>query len=490
MTILAGTSTHRYGRGRPRRPRVGTVPGTAFAVDALMMALASLAALAGRERLPVFDGWYDPTAVSMAITAPVMLALCLVAIAWRGGYRGAVFGAGTDEYRRVVAGAMLAAGVMGVVCYLAKYPLSRGYFLLVWAVGLPLLLLGRVAIRRGVHHARRRGTLIHQVLVAGSRSHVDEIVRVLNRESWLGYRVIGALTPRGDDAEETDTGVPILGDAEDAASIIRRSGADTMFFAGGAVNSADQMRKLFWTLEQQQVDVVIAPSVSDISDERITMRPVGGLPLIHVDPPRWTDAARWGKRSFDIVGSAVLLVVLAPLFAFVALQVRRDDGGPVLFRQQRIGRRGDAFDCLKFRSMALDAEERLQALKDALGWKPEHGLFKADPDPRITRAGKWLRRFSLDELPQLVNVLRGDMSLVGPRPPLPGEVAVYAEDVARRLHVRPGMTGLWQVSGRSDLSWEEAVRLDLYYVDNWSMMQDLSILARTLGAVVGSRGAY
>ena len=488
MTILAGTKAS--GRQGARRRTIGAVPGVAFLVDAGVMTLASLVALAGRERLPVFEGFYDPSAASMAVTAPIMLALCLLMIGLRGGYRDAVFGAGTDEFRRVAAAAMIAAGLMGVACYLARYPLSRGYFLLVWAVGIPLLLLGRLVVRRSLHHARRRGSLIHQVLVAGSRSHVDEVVRVLNRESWLGYRVVGALTPRGDDAEETDTGVPILGDAEDAASIVARSGADTMFFAGGAVDSAGQMRKLFWTLEQQQVDVVIAPSVSDISDERITMRPVGGLPLIHVDPPRWTDAARWGKRTFDILGAAALIVAFAPLFAFIALRVRRADGGSVLFRQQRIGRRGDAFDCLKFRTMVPDAEERLKALHEAAGYTLGDGLFKMTHDPRITKPGTWLRRFSLDELPQLFNVLRGEMSLVGPRPPLPGEVAVYAEDVARRLHVRPGMTGLWQVSGRSDLSWDEAVRLDLYYVDNWSMVQDISILARTLGAVVSSRGAY
>jgi exopolysaccharide biosynthesis polyprenyl glycosylphosphotransferase len=232
----------------------------------------------------------------------------------------------------------------------------------------------------------------------------------------------------------------------------------------------------------------VAPSVTDVAGDRIRVRPVGGLPLMHIEPPTAIEASRWGKRLFDVAGSLCLLLAFAPVFLVATLRVRLHDGGPVLFRQNRIGRDGRTFSCLKFRSMVLDAEERLAALHAQQGY--ENGLFKMENDPRITKPGQWLRRFSLDELPQLVNVLRGDMSLVGPRPPLPLEVERYEEDTHRRLRVRPGMTGLWQVSGRSDLSWSEAVRLDLYYVANWSMLQDLSILSKTFGAVFGTRGAY
>jgi exopolysaccharide biosynthesis polyprenyl glycosylphosphotransferase len=233
---------------------------------------------------------------------------------------------------------------------------------------------------------------------------------------------------------------------------------------------------------------VVAPSVNEISSERMSLRPVGGLPLLHIDPPTWRDASRLGKRSFDVVGALLLLLLFSPFLAGAALWVKLHDGGPVFFRQRRIGQDGEPFDCFKFRSMVVDAEDRLAALREDVGF--EGGLFKMREDPRVTRPGKWLRRFSVDELPQLWNVVRGEMSLVGPRPPLPTEVHGYDEEVARRLRVRPGMTGLWQVSGRSDLSFDEAIRLDLYYVDNWSMLQDLTILARTLGAVVKSRGAY
>ena len=216
---------------------------------------------------------------------------------------------------------------------------------------------------------------------------------------------------------------------------------------------------------------------------------MGGLPLIHLEKPRAARALRWAKRTFDIVGSFSLLMLLSPVLLFSAYKVWRCDGGPILFKQQRIGREGTTFDCLKFRTMCVDAEARLAEIHEQQG--SEKGVFaKIKEDPRITSPGHWLRRYSLDELPQLVNVLRGDMSLVGPRPQVQDEVAMYDDVMARRLHVRPGMTGLWQVSGRSDLCLEEAIRLDLYYVDNWSMIQDLTILARTFRAVFGSQGAY
>jgi exopolysaccharide biosynthesis polyprenyl glycosylphosphotransferase len=326
------------------------------------------------------------------------------------------------------------------------------------------------------------------VLIAGSRTHVDEIASVLRRERWLGYTIVGALTPAYDRSEETKSGIPVLGNADETPSVVKDTGVDVIFFAGGALGSASQMRKIVWELENQDVQVVVAPSVTDVAGDRVRVRPVGGLPLMHLEPPTAIEASRWGKRLFDVVGSCCLLLAFAPVFLVATLRIRAHDRGPALFRQTRIGRDGREFACLKFRTMVQDAEEKLATLHREQGY--EAGLFKMEDDPRITRPGRWLRRFSLDELPQLVNVLRGEMSLVGPRPPLPLEVARYDIDTHRRLRVRPGMTGLWQVSGRSDLSWSEAVRLDLYYVDNWSMLQDLSILSKTFGAVFGTRGAY
>ena len=462
-------------------------PATALVLDLVVMTVVGSLAALGRQRLDIFDRSAN-VVDSLGIVAPLILVGWLVAIAVFGGYRRHVFGAGSDEFRRVVNASLVATGMVGVGCYLARFQLSRGFFLIAFAIGIPALVVGRFLLRRAVHTARRRGVLLQRVLIAGSPAHIDEIASVLRREPWLGYHVVGALTPAHDLSEETAFGIPVLGNADEATSVVQDSSVDVIFFAGGATGSACQMRRMVWDLEHQNVHVIVAPSVSEISSDRIRVRPVGGLPLMHIDPPTAIDASRWGKRTFDIVGSLALILAFAPLFVLISLRIKRSDNGPVLFRQTRIGRDGHEFSCLKFRTMVTDAEELLLRLHAEQGF--EEGLFKMRNDPRVTVPGRWLRRYSLDELPQLFNVLAGDMSLVGPRPPLPQEVARYDDDTQRRLRVRPGMTGLWQVSGRSDLSWSEAIRLDLYYVDNWSMMQDLSILGKTAGAVFGSRGAY
>lgn len=234
--------------------------------------------------------------------------------------------------------------------------------------------------------------------------------------------------------------------------------------------------------------MIVVPALSDISRQRLDLRPVAGLPLVYVEPPQAQAWAKICKRAFDVVVGSLLIAVLAPVALLVAVAVKVDDGGPVLFRQTRVGRNGALFSCLKFRSMTTGAHESVGGLRDVN--EADGLLFKLRTDPRVTRVGRPMRRYSLDELPQLFNVVRGEMSLVGPRPPLPSEVEQYSGDVVRRLRVRPGMTGLWQVSGRSDLSWADTVRLDLYYADNWSIAQDLLILARTAQAVISGRGAY
>ncbi len=469
-----------------RRP-LHYLPVTALALDSVILTCATAIAIRGREELPFF---YQPAVLSepLEVIGPLLLMGWLLMITIRGGYKENVFGVGLDEYKRLISASLLTTGLLGVGCYLARFQLSRGFFALEFAVGIPLLVLGRFLLRRAVCRARARGLLRHRVLIAGSLDHIDEIAGVLSRETWLGYHVVGALTPTTDTEEETPGGVPVLGNACDAGDLILQADADVLFFASGAFASARDFRGTVWELEKYDVQVVVAPSVTDVSGERVRIRPVGGLPLMHLDPPRATDASRWGKRIFDIVGSIGLLVLFAPLLLVAAVWVKRSDGGSVVFRQARVGRYGAPFECLKLRTMVVDAESRLPALRDREGHSD--GLFKLKDDPRVTPPGRWLRRYSIDELPQLVNVLRGEMSLIGPRPPLPHEVSAYDAYASRRLQVRPGMTGLWQVSGRSDLSWEETLRLDLYYVDNWSMLQDLVILLRTLKAVLSSRRAY
>ena len=332
---------------------------------------------------------------------------------------------------------------------------------------------------------RRRVWLSRGVILAGNPQIIHEILALAIRETWMGYFIVGALLPEG--VSRGDLDLPILGSVEDALDVVDQRDIDIVIFADGSFPSSRGFRRMAWALESHHAQMVVAPALTDIASQRIQVRPVAGIPLVMVEPPSTQQAGRWAKRTFDIVGASLILLLTSPIFLATAIAIWANDHGPVIFKQVRVGKNGEHFECLKFRSMVTNAEEVLKKLNNE---GPNAVMFKMQNDPRITKVGHFIRRFSIDELPQLWNVVRGDMSLIGPRPALPKEVALYAPHVNRRLEVRPGMTGLWQVSGRSDLSWDDTVRLDLYYVDNWSMTQDISILFKTVQAVFGSSGAY
>jgi exopolysaccharide biosynthesis polyprenyl glycosylphosphotransferase len=463
------------------------LPQAALLLDTGVLVLLAIAAASARAWLGWFGGPLDVKA-TFWMAGPAMLAGWIAVIAMLGGYRERWFGHGVEEYKIILYASFWTAGLTGVVAYLTQFQLSRSFYLLVFSFGGFFLILERFLLRRALHQARRGGALRHDVLIAGTPTHIDTVAGVLRRESWLGLHVLGAVVPPDCDVEETSRGVPVLGTTDNTVEVLDASNADVLFVAGGALEGAQRMRELVWELESHRARVVVAPSLTDISRERVRIRPVAGLPLVHVDPPTSLKARR-AKRIFDVLGATFLLFWVIPVFAMVGLWIKVHDRGSVFFKQTRIGKDGLEFNCLKFRTMVTDAEARLAELHAKQGFNGT-GLFKMKDDPRITGPGRFLRRFSLDELPQLINVLLGHMSLVGPRPPLPSEVETYDRFTRRRLRVRPGMTGLWQVSGRSELTWTEAVRLDLYYIDNWSMLQDMSILAKTFGAVVSSRGAY
>jgi len=453
--------------------------------DALVIAAASVFAVLARGLVPL-DGIDDDSSVVAVLVTPAMGLVWLALLASFGAYKLRYQRAGDMEYRRVIMASLATAGMVGVASYLMKAEISRGLFALLFSAGTVGLVVARLVRRRSMNALHRRGLLLTPIIVAGESGHVDAISKVLRRESWLGYRVVGALT--GDRADTTPGGMPVLGSVSDTVAVIEQHDIATVIFAEGSFSSPVDFRRMAWELEEHDIHMVVVPALTEVSAQRLDVRPVAGMPLVDVDRPQAVEAARWVKRTADVIGSAFLLLLASPVLAAVALAVRLEDGGPILFRQTRVGLKGAVFDCLKFRSMAPDAEARLAAL--AAQNEGSGPLFKMTHDPRITRVGRFIRRFSLDELPQLWNALRGDMSLVGPRPALPTEVAQYDPDTRRRLDVRPGLTGLWQVSGRSNLSWEDTVRLDLYYVDNWSMVGDLMILARTARAVFGSSGAY
>lgn len=415
-------------------------------------------------------------------------AVWLAILFLNGTYRARFRVTGMEEYKRVLAAGLATAAVVGIVAYLAKYDLSRGFFLVLFTIGIPALLAFRFAARRIVQLLRRRGFQTSRVLLAGDPGKIDEIAAVLRREKMLGYEVVGALVPTCDPSTTTASGIPVVGGIVEAIRVAGEAKAEVVIFAEGAFPTSADFRRATWDFESSKTQMVVVPSLTDVAAERLSLRPVGGLPLINVEAPQAAEAGRWFKRAFDIVGSLVLIAVASPLMLATAIAIKLEDGGPVFFKQTRVGKGGDPFGCYKFRSMCVDAEAKLAKLQ---GLNEGSGpLFKMARDPRITRVGHFIRRFSIDEVPQFFNVLKGEMSLVGPRPALPIEVAAYEPDVMRRLAVRPGLTGLWQVSGRSDLCWAETVRLDLYYVDNWSIVQDLAILARTATAVFASRGAY
>lgn len=462
--------------------------GVLVLADVVALCIAIGVAYAARQSVL---GVADDLSQNVIDAAAVIAVGWLLAIVLFSGYDVRLVPSGTELFSNVLHASFAAAGIVGGVVYLAQIELSRGFFIVFFLVGPALLLLDRAILRRVLNRMRSRGRFRQTVIAVGPLRHVDGVARTIRRERWLGYDIVGAVTPGGADTRGSELDIPVLGGEDDLLHVAERERPGILLFTSGATSSSEEFRRIAWKLEDIDVRVIVAPALSEISSSRVRMRPVAGLPLVHMDLPRSRHALRWTKRAFDIAVSALLLVLLTPVLAVIALIVRLHDGGQVIFRQSRVGRGGAAFEFLKFRSMVTEAEAiRVEMVERAVQDRGNDVMFKMRDDPRITRPGRLLRRYSMDELPQLWNVLRGDMSLVGPRPALPHEVDAYDDDARRRLDVRPGITGLWQVSGRSDLSWEDTVRLDLYYVDNWSFIQDIQILVRTVRAVMASSGAY
>jgi exopolysaccharide biosynthesis polyprenyl glycosylphosphotransferase len=397
-------------------------------------------------------------------------------------------GTGSTEYKRILDASARIFGLIAIVVFLLKVDLARGYFLTALPMGILLLLIGRWAWRQWLVSRRREGRYVHRAIVVGERVKSVHVVVGVRRDAAAGIFVVGAITENGSVDQDLVDGVPVLGDFSQVLQAIDQSRADTVIFTGADNFGPRQLRELGWELQQRKVDLIMAPALTDIAGPRIHARPVSGLPLIQVDFPAFQGRRHAAKRTFDLISSGLGLLILSPLLAWIIVAVRRDSEGPAFFYQERVGLNGNHFRMIKFRSMVTDAEDLLASLVDQSDGNGV--LFKLKVDPRVTKVGRVLRRFSLDELPQLFNVFRGDMSLVGPRPPLAKEVELYEDYAERRLLVKPGITGLWQVSGRSDLSWEDSIRLDLYYVENWSLIGDVIILYRTARTVTRSAGAY
>ncbi|WP_307872024.1 sugar transferase [Actinoplanes palleronii] len=398
---------------------------------------------------------------------------------------------GTDEYARVFRSGVALMAALAIVSFAFDLRLARGYVSIALPLAIVVDLGARYLYRQRLHRSWGRGARLHRVLLVGHEAAVSDMTRRLRRERYHGLGVIGAVLPVAPTPKTFAAGMPpVYGTFDTVNSAVTRADADTVIVLACPEIDGPALRRLAWQLERDEIDLIVASTLVDVAGDRTTIRPVDGLPMLHVEHPKLKGSARFLKASFDRVGAIILLAVLSPALLLVSALVMFGKGGrgPAIFKQERVGKDGKTFMLYKFRTMVVDAEARLAELEK----HNEHdgGLFKIKEDPRITPVGNWLRRFSVDELPQLINVLKGDMSLVGPRPPLAREVAGYPSDMLRRLVVKPGLTGLWQVSGRSDLSWEESIRLDLTYVENWSLAMDLAILFRTVSAVVRSSGAY
>ena len=424
--------------------------------------------------------------------APLLLSIAfvplwLLLVAAMRAYEPRYLQVGSDEFRRIVdAGVALSLGA-ALVSYSLRLELARGYLLMLVLSATVGTMAGRLVLRKRLHHHRASGTgWVRRTIVAGHDAPVRSAVHELRRTRWHGYDVVGVCLK--DRPRNYAFDVPVTTGLDHVVEAAQQAHADAVVVLPCRHLDGAAVRRLGWQLERAGTQLLVAPGLVDVAPQRTTVSLVGAMPLMHIAHAELRGARRLAKQAFDHVAAAAALLALTPLLLAVMLAIRLDSPGPAIFRQERVGRGDRRFVLLKLRTMRVDAETRrdsLAALNDSDGV-----LFKLREDPRVTRLGRWLRRYSIDELPQLVNVLLGQMSLVGPRPPLPHEVESYPADLRRRLAVKPGLTGLWQVSGRSDLPWEEAVRLDLQYVENWSLMLDLSILWRTTRAVLSRAGAY
>jgi len=435
------------------------------------------------------DSYLDYTTVSIVIAANWMLALSI-----NRSRSPRVIGSGAEEYRRVWMATLAVFGGVAIISMLFKLEIARGYLMIALPTGVLAMVLLRRTARQTIIRARQKyGKCITRVLVVGSAPAVCDLTKSLAREAASEYEVVGACIPgpiRRTKIDVPGVGpIPTFGDESNVVGAVTATNSHAVAVTATERLDGRGIRDLSWELEKLDIDLLVSPGVVDVAGPRLQMRPVAGLPLIHVEKPQYNGAKRFQKRLFDVVFSSMVLLCGLPVLIAVAIVVKVTSNGPVFYRSERIGLDGQPFEMIKFRTMVDGADamiDKLMAQNESKGGV----LFKIRSDPRVTPIGRFLRKYSIDELPQFINVLNRDMSVVGPRPPLAGEVTTYDDYAKRRLLVRPGITGLWQVSGRSDLSWEDSVRLDLFYVENWSMIADLLIAVKTLRAIIAHSGAY
>ena len=460
---------------------IGIITGVAFASQTLRFDDDPSAVVDGAIPLSY---WF----VSGLLAAGWILALRI-----SGAYDPEVACAGPSELRPVLRGTFFYFGLVAILSFLLDLQVARGYLALALPLGLAGLIASRFVWHSVLGEYRRMGSHLETVVVIGGRASAVALAARLQARSTSGYRVAGLCIPTVPGADPVAhppiTDFPVLGTLDDALDAVRRTGAGLVAIAGSEQIGPEEVRGLAWALEGTGVRLALAPSVAGVAGPRIRVRRIADLPLMQVDEPIFSGPKLIAKNTLDFTVALAALLVLSPLLLVVALVIKLADRGPVFFRHERVGLGGRRFHVLKFRSMTPQADKRIGWARQATG-QDDAVFFKAADDPRITPIGRFIRHTSIDEIPQLLNVLAGQMSIVGPRPLVPGEGATIRSFVERRMLVKPGITGLWQVSGRSALSEDERIRLDFYYVENWSLSGDLVLMARTVSTVLAGKGAY
>ncbi|MGP5699961.1 sugar transferase [Glutamicibacter arilaitensis] len=470
------------------------LPNVVRVIDAVVIILAMVFAQVGR-----FGVGSNAELEAIRFEPNYWVVTVVLGIAWwlalgSSGTRDIrTLSSGLEEYKTVIKSTVYFFGAIAIISYALQLETARGYVGLALPAGLILLPIGRWMISRWVMNYRKHGYFSRSVVIVGSPSAVEHLHKNFSSSPSAGYHATMAILPGFSFRSPTgdELALPVISVSSAAHEIIDtldQHEIDVVALSAGSNLKPRQIRELGWELQERGISMVMAPALTDIAGPRLHTQPVAGLPLIHVSTPKLVGIQAVLKRGFDIAGALIAMLLLSPVFLVVSVAIKIGSNGPVFYKQERVGIQSECFQMYKFRSMVVNADSMRQNLLES---SDGNGiLFKMKDDPRVTGIGRFIRRYSIDELPQLWNVLIGQMSMVGPRPPLKSEVDEYERYTERRLLVKPGITGLWQVSGRSDLSWEESIRLDLYYVENWSLIQDLTILARTLKAVVSKNGAY
>lgn len=487
--LREGVSGPVAGEPSQQRAPVGTSTRSSRAKFALVAADAATLVAVAVVASALFQRYgHAPgnSARHLLVATVAVMPLWLAIFANQRLYNTRFIGRRIDEFRRIVNASVLGTLTVSLAASLANVLLRRGSLLALALTAVVLFGLEREIARRLFQRLRQSGRIVRRVVIAGANPEGRDIAAMLQAEPWLGYEVIG-FVDREASSKEPVPGVPMLGTPLELPNILREYPGTSVMIASSGVDSAVTNR-LARDLLDEGVHVELSSTLRDISSHRLTVRPLGRFPIVYVEPITrggWRAAA---KRSFDLALAVIALVLSAPILLVAAIAVKLDSKGPVIFSQVRVGQDSSPFRVLKLRTMVQDAEAHIEELLELN--EADGPLFKMKSDPRVTRVGKFLRATSIDELPQLWNVLRGDMSLVGPRPALPHETEEWDALLVQRLRVKPGMTGMWQVNGRDQLSFDDYTRLDLYYVDNWSLTTDLAIMFKTVPAVLLRRGAH